>query len=238
MASFPLRTSPRRIAAGLVLVASFTIPLAEQDPAIGATGTVIHVAHRGNDNASGSQAHPLATISAAVRRAVPGTTIIVGPGTYHESVTLQGISDVTIEQPQERRSGSTGARGCAVGHDAALSGSRRAGDTTSTPVPPIRPVLPTGAPLTGLSSIPGTPWPHIRTRWWIKCSRIAPGRFGLEGEGQTLLRRLPVPQDSTSERTRPESWCLPALAPRRSRSRRPTQQSRASMSGGMRPRYR
>jgi nitrous oxidase accessory protein NosD len=114
MASFPLLTSPRRIGAGLLLVASFTLPLAQQDPAVGATGTVLHVGRHGNDNASGSEAHPLATISAAVRRAVPGTTIIVGAGSYHESVTLQGTSDVTIEAApgaQVWLDGSTRVRG-------------------------------------------------------------------------------------------------------------------------------
>ena len=57
---------------------------------------IYHVAPSGSDNAPGSQATPLQTISKAAQLAMPGDTVIVHEGEYREWVKPQngGLSDV------------------------------------------------------------------------------------------------------------------------------------------------
>jgi hypothetical protein len=69
------------------------------------------------DDNSGSRAHPLLTIGEAVRRAVPGTTIHVYPGTYRESIeiTSDGTADAPIRIEGIR--GASGAMPVITGND-------------------------------------------------------------------------------------------------------------------------
>jgi len=71
----------------------------------------LHVATSGHDRASGSRRSPLRSIGEAVDRARRGDTIVVHSGTYHESIELEGPTDVTLRA----------ARGAVVW----LDGSRR-----------------------------------------------------------------------------------------------------------------
>jgi hypothetical protein len=59
---------------------------------------VIYVSPTGSNAGSGSEADPLQTIQEAVNRATPGTTIMVGAGTYVETVKfdVSGLPDAPI----------------------------------------------------------------------------------------------------------------------------------------------
>ena len=56
----------------------------------------LFVSVHGQDAAAGTSLHPLRSIQTAVDRVPPGGTIIVGPGRYHETVTLYNKDGVTI----------------------------------------------------------------------------------------------------------------------------------------------
>lgn len=55
-----------------------------------------YVAKGGADSSPGTSSAPLRTIGAAVAKTPSGGRIIVGSGSYHESLTLVGKSDVTV----------------------------------------------------------------------------------------------------------------------------------------------
>ncbi|MGD9527680.1 right-handed parallel beta-helix repeat-containing protein [Pseudonocardia sp.] len=59
---------------------------------------VLHVAPDGDDEGPGTEREPLATISAAAERARPGTTVLVGDGTYEGDVrtAADGTPDARI----------------------------------------------------------------------------------------------------------------------------------------------
>lgn len=80
----------------------------------------IYVSTKGSNSASGTAARPLRTISAAVRRARAGDTIVVHGGTYHESVTIDGARGITIQPAQRAKVWLDGSR--------VVSGFQRSGD--------------------------------------------------------------------------------------------------------------
>lgn len=65
--------------------------------AVAARSGPVVVSPSGDDSASGSASAPLRTISAAVRKAPAGGTVLVQGGSYHETVTVPAGHPVSIE---------------------------------------------------------------------------------------------------------------------------------------------
>lgn len=61
--------------------------------------TKIWVSPEGSDKASGSEESPLQSISAAVKKATPGTAILVRSGVYKEQVSLNDLSRTSAKSP-------------------------------------------------------------------------------------------------------------------------------------------
>ena len=61
----------------------------------GCDSNKVYVSPSGNDGGPGSESRPLRTIGEAIRRAMPGTTIVLGPGTYvvTEEECMSGADD-------------------------------------------------------------------------------------------------------------------------------------------------
>ena len=81
----------RQVTAGAVPVGSAAYPIPE-------TGQVIYVSVSGSDANDGGPGSPKASIGAALAVAGNNATIVVGAGTYHESVTMPGSrSGITLQ---------------------------------------------------------------------------------------------------------------------------------------------
>ena len=64
---------------------------------VAATSPTLYVARRGSDHGTGSKAHPLRTVGEALARVPTGGAVVVGSGSYHESLVLDHQPDVTIQ---------------------------------------------------------------------------------------------------------------------------------------------
>ena len=98
----PSRRTPdtRRRIVGLLAAAMLVLGsavLGTQAASATQTPSVLVVAPDGNDHAAGTARHPLATMSAAVRRLPPGGTVLLRSGVYHQRVGLSSsVHDLTI----------------------------------------------------------------------------------------------------------------------------------------------
>lgn len=106
VASVGLLVACTNAATGRPTNASPSVPEAPDDASAGPS---LWVAPDGSDSNPGTEARPLATVAAAMSRAVPGSTVEVTAGTYPEALSTQ--------QP-----GAQGAPITLRGHDAVLSG--------------------------------------------------------------------------------------------------------------------
>jgi hypothetical protein len=99
----PVLTVATRPRLGAVLVALAALALPHAAPAAPATQT-LYVSPSGADTNAGDQSAPLQTIQAALDRAAPGTTIVLGPGAYHEEprtkVDGTPTQPITIQGPE------------------------------------------------------------------------------------------------------------------------------------------
>jgi hypothetical protein len=78
-----------------------TSPSTEPDPTAASprqksTGRSIYVATNGSDRADGTQQSPLQTITSAITRSRPGGSVVIGAGSYHETLKVEAHPDLTI----------------------------------------------------------------------------------------------------------------------------------------------
>ena len=93
----PNRTARRVLALPAVVAVAVAIIGAAPASAPPAPRTVV-VAPRGSDDASGTTAHPLASVEAALARVQrTGGRVLLRTGTYHQRVVVRGAHDVSIE---------------------------------------------------------------------------------------------------------------------------------------------
>jgi hypothetical protein len=76
----------------ITLIATLTIALASR-------AAIIHVATDGKDTQPGSEAAPLGSIGLAVQKAAPGDTILIHPGKYRVTETIQLTNSGTATSP-------------------------------------------------------------------------------------------------------------------------------------------
>jgi parallel beta-helix repeat protein len=97
------------LAVVLAIIAAMIVPMA-----VSASPTTWYVANGGSNSNTGTFQHPFATIEYAIGHATSGDTIMVGPGTYPEqltiteSLTLEGAGSTTIIAPTSMTSTTTG----------------------------------------------------------------------------------------------------------------------------------
>lgn len=109
----------------------------------GATPSVLHVSPTGNDSATGTNAAPMRTISAAVKRAPADGTVVVSSGTYHENVTILRTTPVHLENAPGAEVWLDGSR--SVTNWKAASGGRWVADNWTASFD-SSPTLKAGAP--------------------------------------------------------------------------------------------
>jgi hypothetical protein len=113
--------------AGTVLVREPALPsgrppemaMSEDTSPPAAGRTVLRVAPSGDDRGDGSEARPLRTVGAAVKRARPGTTVSIAAGTYAERVDIRsvGTSDSPVVYAAEKAGEVVFARGFRLSGD-------------------------------------------------------------------------------------------------------------------------